>query len=110
MSAINILSAYKFALGGSKGSHGHTVMEDLKNAHYINGPTVVGNIDPYTLAYNEGQRNVVLRIMSILESKEEDYGDNASSHFGGQRAPDRTDVNAAADAFCFGPYTNFKPK
>lgn len=67
---VEVYRAYHNVFGAANGK---LVLEDLQKAHFINGPMTSHPIDPYALAYNEGQRNVVLRIMSILESKEQDY-------------------------------------
>lgn len=55
-------------------SAGQTVLEDMKQACHIYS-TMVGDgpIDPYKLAFLEGERNAILRIMAILESKEGQY-------------------------------------
>lgn len=54
---------------------GELVLKDLQHAHNIYGPLVAheGPIDPMRLAMAEGERNVILRIMAILETKESDY-------------------------------------
>ena len=64
--------AYKAIFANEAGS---IVLDDLKQAHYVNGPLVqtAGPIDPYRVAMAEGERNVILRIMAILETKESDY-------------------------------------
>ena len=98
---MSVLQAYKSVFGGHSGQ---VVLEDLKQAHYINSATTGHPIDPYTLAFNEGQRNVILRIMAILQSKEEDYGRDTREP---GLHPKRTDadqsvVNAAVDALFAG--------
>lgn len=56
---------------------GKEVLEDLKKAHHFLSSTAVRfgyePLDPLAMAIAEGERNVILRIMAILESKEEDY-------------------------------------
>ncbi len=51
--------------------------EVLKKAHHFLSSTAVRfgyePLDPLAMAIAEGERNVILRIMAILESKEEDY-------------------------------------
>lgn len=44
---------------------GQKVLEDLKKAHFVDSVTFVEN--PQTHAYREGQRAVVLRILSTLK-------------------------------------------
>ena len=52
-------------------SEGQRVLQDiLLNAHVLE-PTF--NIDPSVSAFNEGQRNVALRIMSILQYTPVDF-------------------------------------
>ena len=56
---------------------GRDVLEDMKRAHNFYSPTVranfSGQVDPLAMAIAEGERNVILRIIAILESKEGDY-------------------------------------
>lgn len=49
--------------------HGKRVMYDLFNAHGMMRPTF--SKDPMELAFNEGERNVILRILSILKTSPE---------------------------------------
>lgn len=44
---------------------GKLVLEDLKQAHWINRPTFDANIN--LMSMREGERNVVLRIMALVE-------------------------------------------
>lgn len=50
--------------------HGQAVLEDLKAAHHFYSSTIASPVDPYFMAFREGERNVILRIMTILETKE----------------------------------------
>lgn len=43
---------------------GKRVLSDLINSHYIGG--AVFDKDPHLMAFKEGQRNVILRILHIL--------------------------------------------
>jgi hypothetical protein len=52
---------------------GQVVLEDLKKAHHFYNSTYTDS--PYGTALNEGERNVVLRILTILEQFKE--GKNA---------------------------------
>ncbi len=53
---------------------GEAVLEDMQMAHYVYSSMIGrGPVDPLRLAMQEGERNAVLRIMAILESKESDY-------------------------------------
>lgn len=54
---------------------GRIVLEDLKRANHLYGALVSapGPIDPMQMAIAEGERNAVLRILAILQSKESDY-------------------------------------
>ena len=54
---------------------GQVVLEDLKRAcHLYSGLiTAPGVIDPMQMAIAEGERNAILRVLAILQSKEEDY-------------------------------------
>lgn len=45
---------------------GKLVLEDLKAAHWINRPTFDANTN--LMSMREGERNVVLRIMSLIEN------------------------------------------
>lgn len=55
---------------------GATVLKDMIRNHFIGSPTVyfdrAGNTNPYQLYFNEGMRNVILRILTILEKTPED--------------------------------------
>lgn len=46
--------------------HGKAVLKDLYSNHFLMRHTFVPN-DPTSTAFNEGQRQVVLRIMTMLE-------------------------------------------
>ena len=54
---------------------GQVVLEDLKRANHLYGSLVTnpGPIDPMQMAIAEGERNAILRILAILQSKESDY-------------------------------------
>jgi hypothetical protein len=45
---------------------GTRVLHDLMHAHYMLGPTFT-KTDPNEVAFREGQRNVVLRILTLLD-------------------------------------------
>ena len=55
---------------------GMLVLQDLKEACHFFSPTIStvgfphGQVDPLRMAIAEGERNVILRILSILEKKE----------------------------------------
>ena len=49
---------------------GRRVLEDLKMAHHFKSSTF--SVDPYQTALREGERNVILRILTILEGYEEE--------------------------------------
>lgn len=54
--------------------HGAMVLEDLKKAHHYNGPTYDCNTrDINQMLMAEGERNVVLRLLAILESNPSDF-------------------------------------
>lgn len=61
-----------------KSPQGRKVLEDMEKAHKIRessligtrGPSDVGPIDPFALAVHEGERNVVLRIKTIIAQGE----------------------------------------
>lgn len=44
---------------------GKLVLEDLKRAHWINRPTF--DVNTNLMSVREGERNVVLRIMALVE-------------------------------------------
>lgn len=44
---------------------GKLVLEDLKQAHWINHPTF--DVNTNLMSMREGERNVVLRIMALVE-------------------------------------------
>lgn len=50
--------------------HGKAILEDMKKAHHFYSSTAPVPFDPYMMAICEGERNVILRILTILESKE----------------------------------------
>lgn len=55
---------------------GDIVLEDIKHAGHMYGSLLgpsTQQIDPMRMAIAEGERNMVLRILAILQSKEEDY-------------------------------------
>ena len=54
---------------------GLIVLEDLKRANHLYDSliTAPGPIDPMQMAIAEGERNAILRILAILQSKESDY-------------------------------------
>ena len=47
---------------------GKVVLDDLFGAHNMMRPTLSKSNDPYEMAFNEGQRAVVLRILHYLET------------------------------------------
>ena len=59
--ALHRLAIYQSVFGTPEGQE---VLQDLMHVHYIMKPTF--NIDPTTTAHREGERNAVLRILSIL--------------------------------------------
>ena len=48
---------------------GRAVLDDMEKAHFMKSSTF--SPDPYETARNEGERNVVLRILTILREYEE---------------------------------------
>lgn len=53
------------------GPQGDIVMRDLENAHHFNSTTLKGSpLDPLDMARCEGERNVILRIKTILEMRQ----------------------------------------
>lgn len=58
------LADYKKTFGSEQGKR---VLYDLMNSHFIMGPTNPRGSDPYEMAFNEGQRYVLLRIMTMLK-------------------------------------------
>ena len=62
MSIEDIRAAYKILLNTEDGK---IVMDDLKARYHINGSTF--SIDPNETAYREGQRTVVLFLLSMLQ-------------------------------------------
>jgi hypothetical protein len=47
--------------------HGQRVLWDLISAHHVMGPTMPKNGDVNAMLIREGERNVVLRIFSLLK-------------------------------------------
>lgn len=47
---------------------GEIVLNDMKQAHHYNNPSFDPR-SPYITSLNEGERNVVLRILTFLEMK-----------------------------------------
>lgn len=65
---IAAISDYKRTFSSEQGKR---VLQDLMQAHYLMRPTLrKGNDLALNMAFNEGQRNVVLRILTILETSE----------------------------------------
>ena len=65
-----VLQSYKRVFGTPDGQ---VVMRDMMAAHHFESSTLraAGNpIDPLMLAVAEGERNVVLRIITFLNTKE----------------------------------------
>ena len=60
------VSHYKKVFGSEQGKK---VLYDLARNHFLLRPSYVKG-DTYETAFNEGQRNVVLRILSILKMDE----------------------------------------
>lgn len=58
---------YKKTFGTESGKR---VLYDLIDSHFVMRPTFVPN-DPYATARNEGERNVVLRIITMLNTDPE---------------------------------------
>jgi hypothetical protein len=54
---------YKAVFGSEEGKK---VLYDLMKAHHVMSPVMVKG-DPYDTAFMEGERNVVLRIISLLK-------------------------------------------
>lgn len=61
--ARRMISKYQKVFGSSDGKD---VLKDLINANFVLDSTFAQN-DPYLTALREGQRNVVLRILTILK-------------------------------------------
>ena len=55
---------YKKTFGSEQGKR---VLYDMMNAHFMMAPTNPRTSDPYEMAFNEGQRFVLLRIMTMLK-------------------------------------------
>lgn len=54
---------------------GRAILEDMMNAHSFHNTTF--SVDPYTMAFKEGERNVVLRILTILDTYKKEVEENA---------------------------------
>ena len=60
-----------------KSHTGTQVLNDLsKRFHVFTSTIPTGDIDPYELAYAEGQRSVVLWLLSMKEPKEKENPNN----------------------------------
>ncbi len=55
---VSVLEAYQRCFAGE---HGHKVLLDLMRTHFVTSSTF--SKDPLEMAHNEGERNVVLRIL-----------------------------------------------
>lgn len=63
----DIAAAYRHIFATHEGE---IVLEDLMNMHYINRSTFEQPNDPATLiAYREGGKNAVLRILALAEKR-----------------------------------------
>ena len=66
-----LLHLYKSVFDSPEGAE---VLEDMKRAHFFYASTVKqspnGPLDHMAMALAEGERNVILRILSILEKQE----------------------------------------
>lgn len=58
---ISLLQAYQDVFSSREG---HIILQDLMKNHHVKGSSF--NPDPYVTAFNEGERNVVLRILTKL--------------------------------------------
>jgi len=58
-------SDYKNVFGSGQGKR---VLLDLMKEHHIMSPTISAKVDSHDLAFNEGARNVVLRILKIMKT------------------------------------------
>ena len=56
---------------------GREILEDLKKAHHYYDSSF--SVDAYTTAFQEGERNVVLRILTILKQHEEELKNGRTS-------------------------------
>lgn len=69
----DLIMRYKKCFGTPEGIE---VLHDLVRNHFIGASTTYfdrsGNTNPYSLYFNEGARNVVLRILNVLEKTPED--------------------------------------
>ena len=55
--------------------HGKKVLWDLMKAHHILSPTFAGGTDVHSVFLREGERNVVLRILTKLKKDPRDFLD-----------------------------------
>jgi hypothetical protein len=79
--ALNI--AYKTTF---KSSDGEMVLHDMMKNHFMLSPTAPSQMNMHEMAYNEGQRSVILRILNVLDvdleklrefiKKQKDQGDD----------------------------------
>jgi len=63
-----------------RGPDGERVLYDLMSKHWILSSTKVQDTDPYELAFREGERNVVLRIMSLLKVNPEQLRERVDAY------------------------------
>lgn len=63
--ALSRVQDYKRVFNTQQGKR---VLHDMMESHYVMRNTYEGKEDPYGQAFREGQRHVVLRIFSIMET------------------------------------------
>lgn len=52
--------------------NGKLVLDDLENDCYLNRSTISdgSNVDPYQIAFREGQRSVILKIKNLMSDEQ----------------------------------------
>ena len=63
--AIARASDYRNVFGSGQGRR---VLLDMMKEHHIMSPTIGAKVDSHDLAFNEGARNVVLRILKLMKT------------------------------------------
>lgn len=63
-----------------RGPHGEEVLYDLMNTHWILRSTAIGAKDQYEQAFREGERNAVLRILTILKADPKQLRERIEAH------------------------------
>lgn len=61
---VDVIESYQHIF---RGPHGEQVLYDLMQTHWILRSTMIGAKDQFEQTFREGERNAILRILTILK-------------------------------------------